>query len=151
VDSSYFHKLSKTQVVSVHATWIHEDQDLKATAQIDGANARDRLDTARVDLSWSYKDTWTPTAQLFRTTGTSDPGQYSGPGGSPNSQGYVLELAYVGGGKPTSAVQWANWRAAVQYVGYEQFDGARRGASANNAVYVNLWLALAPLGYRVAR
>ena len=151
VDANVFDKVMKTQVVSMHATWIHEDQSLRASAQIDGTHLHDTLDTQRADLSWSFHDTWTPTVQLFRTTGSADPVQYSGPGGSPNSDGYVVELAYVGGGRPNSPILWANWRVALQYVGYERFDGDRQGASAHNTLYLNLWLAVAPLGALVAR
>jgi len=151
VDTSYFNQMIPKQVFSLHATWIHENQSLKASALINGTNATDRLDTLRGDLSWSIHDTWTPTVQLFRTTGTRDPGQYSGPDGDPDSQGYVMELAYTGMGRPTSPVLWANWRAAIQYVGYDRFDGAHVGASANNTLYLSLWVAVAPLGYRVVR
>jgi hypothetical protein len=151
VDANYYNQALKTQVVSLHATWIHEDQSLHASALINGTNSRDTLNTVRADLSWSFHDTWTPTVQLFRTSGSPDPAQYPGSNGRPDSQGYVVELAYVGAGKPSSPILWANWRAAVQYVGYQQFDGARQGASANNAVYVSLWLAAAPFGALVKR
>jgi hypothetical protein len=151
LDANIFAQLDKTRVLSAHATWIHEDQDLKASSQLLGARSHDALDTRRVDLSWSFRDTWTPTAQFFKTTGSADPALYGGPRGSPNSAGYVLELAYVGEGKPSSAVLWANWRAALQYVGYERFDGARQGAPGHDAIYLSLWLAAAPFGALVSR
>lgn len=151
IDANYLNQVLKTQVFSFHATWIHEDQSLKASALVNGTNLHDRLDTIRGDLSWSYRNTWTPTVQLFRTTGTADPGQYAGPRGSPNSQGYVLELAYTGWGKPNSPILWGNFRTAIQYVGYQRFDGAVQGASANNTLYLSLWVALAPFGARVVR
>jgi len=151
VDANYYNQALKKQVVSLHATWIHEDQSLNASAAINGTNPHDTLNTLRADLSWSFHDTWTPTVQLFRTYGSADPMQYGGQNGSPDSQGYVVELAYTGLGRPDSFIGWANWRAAIQYVGYQQFDGTRQGASGNNTLYLSLWLAVAPFGGLVQR
>ena len=151
VDLNYFNQVLKDNVVSLHATWIHEDDDLRASSLINGTNVRDHLNTARADLSWSYKDTITPTVQYFRTSGTPDPVLYGYEGGNPNSSGYVFELAYTGLGKPNSTPWWFNYRVAVQYTAYNTFNGTGAGASGANSVYVNLWLALAPLGPLVKR
>ena len=147
VDTGMPHK----STVSAHATWIHEDEFLGASAALLGTNRHDNLDTLRADVSYSFSDRWTPTVQVFHTRGSPDSALYAGPGGSPNSDGYVFEIAYAGWGRPGAPVLWANWRAALQYVGYSQFDGARRGASANNTVYLNLWMAVAPFGALVHR
>jgi hypothetical protein len=137
--------------LSTHATWIREEQTLGASAALSGTNPHDSLSTLRGDVSYSIGDRWTPTVQRFQTRGSADPALYAGPGGSPNSDGYMLELAYTGLGRPGSNPSWANWRAALQFVGYSEFDGARHGAAANNTVYLNLWLAAAPLGALVHR
>jgi hypothetical protein len=151
LDASYQFTGSDTQFVSAHASWIHERQRLGASRRLSGANPTDALDTLRADLSYSYRDTLTPSLQMFSTTGTSDPALYASPGGSPDSRGYVLELAYVPLGKPESAIKWGNARFTVQYVGYTQFDGETRGASDHNTLYLSTRFALAPFGAFVQR
>jgi hypothetical protein len=151
-DANYLNQgLPRKQVLSAHVTWIREDEDLRASSLLLGSRGRDQLDTVRGDLSWSFADIWTPTVQLFRTSGSGDPALYSGPQGRPDSSGYVLELAYTGLGRPNSAIGWANWRGALQYVGYSRFDGAGQGAGRADTLYLSLWLAVAPFGGRVHR
>ncbi len=84
--------------------------------------------------------------QYFKTWGTSDAGLYAAsPSGSPDSKGYVAEVALAPWGKEGSpAFDWFNGRLALQYVGYREFDGERAGASANNTVFLSLWFALDP-------
>ena len=148
LDAVYQYIGSGKQVVSAHATYIHEDQDLAASAILSGTRPKNRVATARADVSYSYDDTWTPSVQLFQTTGTYDPALYS-PG--LRTSGQVYELAWAPWGKPGSPVLWGNARFAVQYVAYTQFNGDRGRAKDNNTLYLNAWIAMAPLGWRVAR
>ena len=137
-----FHPRQVTgDVLSAHATVIQESQDLAASVLYAGTNRHDRLTTARADLSYSIAATFTPTVQIFHTDGNADPALWSTPGGQPNSDGYIAELAFTPFGKPDSAIKWGNIRFAVQYVGYTRFDGQRRAASGNNNVYVSVWAA----------
>jgi hypothetical protein len=53
------------------------------------------LDTVRFDVSYSFAATVTPSMQYFRTTGTTDINYWTTPNGSPNSDGMILEVAYV--------------------------------------------------------
>lgn len=151
VDANYYNQALKDQAISAHATWIHEDQNLKASAVLLGANRTNHLDSARADISWAWKDTWIPSLQVFNITGSADPGLYSGPNGSPKSSGIVAELAFVPDGKPTSPRYWLNWRTTLQYVAYSRFNGDKAHASDNNTIFVNFWLAMAPMGWRVVR
>ena len=147
LDGTWQH-IGKTHVLSAHAIWMHEDQDLKASAILSGTQAKGHLTTTRADLSYSYADTWTPSVQVFRTAGTADPVQYAG---GANTEGYVLELAYVPWGKPDSPLYWLNARLGLQYVGYSEFNGSRQHAGDNNTLYANIWFALAPFGSKVRR
>lgn len=147
LDGTWQH-IGTTHVLSAHAIWMHEDQDLKASAILSGTNPKNHLNTTRADLSYSYADTWTPSVQLFRTSGTADPAQYAG---GTNTEGYVLELAYVPWGKPNSPLYWLNARLGLQYVGYTEFNGSRSHASDNNTLYANIWFAVAPFGSKVRR
>jgi hypothetical protein len=130
-----------SDVISAHATWIHEDQRLSASNLLAGANRNGNLDTVRADVSYSIGATWTPTVQYFQTTGTANPLYFGLPAPVPNSAGFVAEIAFVPWGKPDSAWQSGNVRLAVQYVAYTQFNGSSNHASDNNALFVSLWTA----------
>ena len=134
-------KLVASDIISAHATLIHEDQDLAASSVISGANPHGHLTTMRADISYSIAATVTPSAQIFQTTGSGDQPYWSTPTGSPNSRGAVLELAYAPFGKPDSLIKWGNLRLAVQYVLYSEFDGQTQGASNNNTLYLSAWAA----------
>jgi hypothetical protein len=145
LDANYQFTGSKTYLVSAHAIYIHEDENLRADQMISGTLPNDSLRTFRADISFSYKNTWTPSLQYFSTTGSNDAANWGTPNGSPDSSGYLAELAYVPLGKAKSLPHWANVRLSLQYVSYRTFDGSSRGASANNTLYLNFWIAVAPL------
>jgi hypothetical protein len=129
--------------LSAHATYIHETTRMQAgDALALGALPDHWLDTMRVDMSYSFAATVTPSVQLFRTVGTADASYWSTPNGSPNSDGMILEVAYVPWGKPDSPFQNVNVRLAVQYVNYFKFDGSCDNASRNNHFYFSLWTAM---------
>ena len=138
----------KDHFVSAHATYIHEHEDLNAThALTNSDNASDNLNTFRADLTYSYQDTYTPTIQYFRTTGTTDATKWRTANGSPDTTGMLFELAYVPFGKPDSpALSWLayNSRLNLQYTAYSKFDGVSAKASDHNTIYLNLSIALAP-------
>jgi len=100
------------------------------------------LDTMRVDVSYSFAATVTPSVQYFRTAGTADINYWSTPNGSPNSDGMILEVAYVPWGKPDSPFPNMNLRLAVQYISYFSFDGSHADAGRNNNFYFSLWTAV---------
>lgn len=59
--------------------------------------------------------------------------------GSPNTNGYILELDYL---------PWLNTKLQTQYVGHQKFnggssnyDGSGRSASNNNTLYLLVWTA----------
>lgn len=145
LDATYQFALTPKSVtgdmVSAHATAIHEDASLRASEALVGARRRHGLDTWRADVSYSVGATFTPSVQYFRTGATRDTAYWGTPGGKPGTSGVIAELAYVPWGKPDSPVPWLNLRLAVQYVAYFRFDGATRGASGNNALYASFWLA----------
>jgi hypothetical protein len=145
IDATYQRTGDARHFISAHAIWIHEDERLGASQILSGTRRSDHLDTVRADVSYSLDSTWTPSAQVFHSTGSNDPVFFGTESGRPNSDGYVAELAFVPWGKAASPVGWANARFTVQYVGYTKFDGQRHGASANNTVYMSARFAVAPL------
>jgi hypothetical protein len=130
-----------SNIISTHATLIHEDQDLAASAQLTGANRHGDLTTMRADMSYSLGATITPSFQLFRTEGSDNAAYWSTPTGRPGSDGAIVEVAYVPFGKPDSIIHWGNLRLAVQYVFYTRFDGQTQGAAHNDTLYLSLWAA----------
>ena len=145
LDTNYQFRVNPRDVtsdmISAHATLIHEDGWLGASQIIDGSLPFHGLTTFRADVSYSIGATITPTIQYFQTNGTSDAAYWTTPNGSPNSSGMIAEIAYVPWGKPDSFISWGNVRLAVQYVSYFRFDGVTNNAAANNALYFSLWAA----------
>jgi len=148
LDATYQFISDPTQVtsdsLSAHATYIHETATMAATeAQaLTGMLLDHSLDTMRIDVSYSFSATITPSVQYFRTTGTTDVNYWSTPNGSPNSDGMILEVAYVPWGKPDSPFPNLNVRLAAQYVNYFSFDGSSTNARNNNNFYFSLWTAV---------
>ena len=79
------------------------------------------------------------------------PGSLSGfNNGSPDSNGYILQLEYVPFGKLNSPLRpWLNLRLGLQYTGYSKFnggssnyDGAGRSASDNNTLFAFFWVII---------
>lgn len=131
-----------SDMLSAHATFIHESASLDASRLLIGSQATSRLNVMRADVSYSIGATWTPTVQVFHTQGGRDTAYWATPTGRPNSTGAAFELAWVPFGKPDSWSTRFNIRLAAQYVAYTEFDGSTRGASRNNALYLSVWSAL---------
>lgn len=147
VDSQFERVLPRlaNDILTVHATYIHENSDLDAFFDSGAASlVSHHLDTFRVNAHYHFGYRYIPSFGYFITTGTADPlllaqAALTGSGnGSPRSQGYVLNFTYW-------PVQ--NVRLAVQYTGYTEFNGARfnydgagRNAADNNSAYLYLGL-----------
>jgi hypothetical protein len=112
--------------------------DAGAAQALTGASPDHLLDTVRVDVSYSFAATITPSIQYFRTTGTSDVNYWGTPNGSPNSDGMIFEVRYVPWGKPDSPFPNVNLQLSAQYVSYFSFDGSTNDAASNNNFYFSL-------------
>ncbi len=145
-DFQYERSLGSDSIV-FHGTYIHENQDLKATLSNNGAGFADHsLNTARIDGSYHWGTRISALLGVFRTTGTADPMLYApaaltgSNSGEPNNNGYVAQLAFF-------PIQ--NMQIGTQYRYYSKFngtnanyDGAGRSALANNTLYIYLWMSL---------
>jgi hypothetical protein len=135
-------------IITAHATWIHEDQDWKASFPLGNtANSSDFLNTFRMDLNYYYRchlGDIGGSIGYFSTIGRTDPLLYSSVPvdgsrtGSPNSNGFILEADY----RP-----WEKTKISLQYTIYNKFNGAHsnydgfgRNASDNNTLYALVWL-----------
>jgi hypothetical protein len=136
--------------ISVHATWIHEDQDRDASFILgDSAKRSDYLDQLMIHGHYYYKSgvgTLGGSLGFFSTTGSKDIGLYSpdevggSRTGSPDSNGFILEADYL---------PMEQMKLSLQYTIYNKFngshtnyDGSGRDASDNNTLYLLVWVML---------
>jgi len=139
LDATWNYTGFEDHLLTGYITYIHENQQLDERSFLFGANPKDNLDTFRINGSWSYQNTYTFSGQYFQTTGTSDTALY---GGSPDSDGWNWEIAYVPSGKVGSWFPtWFNARLSLQYTMYNKFDGSTANASDNNTLFLVLWIA----------
>ncbi len=150
-DATYQYTGSKTHFLTSHVTWIHEDESLDASRSALHTNPSDHLNAVRLDAIYSYKNTWSPSVQLFQTTGSNDVKYFKTPTGSPDSRGYVLELMYSPWGKIGNSMSWGNMKLVARYIGYDKFNGSKTGASANNTFFLSATFAVAPFSPLVKR
>ncbi len=143
-EANYQYLADLDNVVSFHTAYVHESQHLTASA-LSGTNSADHLNTFNADVTYSINDTFVPTLQYFKTTGSTDSVLYPAiANGNPNSEGYTAELAYLPFGRPDSSVQNGNIRLALEYTAYTRFDGTSKNASDNNTIFLNMYMSLAP-------
>ncbi|MGB8276104.1 MAG: hypothetical protein WCF16_12645 [Alphaproteobacteria bacterium] len=146
LDTQYQY-IGDRDMISVFATWIHENAERDASFALDNAtNLNDELQTFRATATYYYMRTIGGSVGMFSTWGDADPtvfGMSPFPGvsgsrtGKPNSNGAILELDYV---------PWLNTKLIAQYTIYNEFNGASknydgfgRDASDNNTLYFSLW------------
>ena len=156
VDGTYQYS-SGHHAVTANMSLVHERRHLNASYQNDESDTvSSTLDSKRVDVTYAYRQTWAASAGVFDTTGSRNnalfaPADTEGSAsGSPNSNGYTLQLEYVPFGKQDSLhAPWLNARFGLQYTGYHRFNGGRsnydgfgRSASANNTLFLFAWLAM---------
>lgn len=131
-------------VLSLRGTYIRENSALHATfgAATPGADfVYHHLNTAQANAEYHFGDKYAATVGWFNVNGSSDETLFA-PGvpvagnfnGDPRSNGYMVNFSWW-------PVQ--NIGLSAQYTGYTTFngaatnyDGAGRGASANNTIYL---------------
>jgi hypothetical protein len=141
-DSQYQYQGSNFWI-TLRGSYIYEYQKLDASfANAISANPTNVLNEARAYASLAYgnNNRVVLTGQYFTSWGTPDLGLY---GGSPNTKGWIAEIAYmpfVSNFSP--GWPWFNARIGLQYTAYTEFNGTAVGASANNSLYLYVWLAM---------
>jgi hypothetical protein len=129
--------------VTLRGSYVREYQNLTASfANGLAANPTNDLNEARAYASLAYgnNNRVVLTGQYFASWGSSDALVY---GGSPNSNGWIAEIAYI----PFISSQapgwpWWNARVGLQYTWYNEFNGTTVGASANNTLFLYVWVAM---------
>jgi hypothetical protein len=132
-------------LLTFHTTYIHERSDLNGTFAAGGAaEPSHHLNTFRADASYHIRSRYTFTLAGFSTTGSDDPILYAPAPitgsllGSPNSGGFIGQAGFW----PVQNVGLsAAYTAYTKFNGASQnYDGSGRSASANNSIYISLWL-----------
>jgi len=132
-------------LLTFHTTYIHESSDLNGTFAAGGAAEPSHdLNTFRADATYHLRSRYTFTLAGFSTTGSADPILYAPAPitgsllGSPNSSGFISQVGFW----PVQNVELTG-----EYTAYTKFngashnyDGSGRNASANNSIYIALWL-----------
>jgi hypothetical protein len=148
VDTQY-QWIGERQAVTFRASWIHEDHDLAASRALGLADrAHDTLRSFHASLSYIFGNTWSLTGGRFALNGTSDAALYGTATGSPDTSGWIAEIAYLpfmhGGPK---FWPWLNARIGLQYTRYDKFDGSRldfdstgRNSGDNNTLLLYAWI-----------
>jgi len=127
---------------TANALYMHERQKLNASYLAgDSTNLNNNLDSMNLKGSYWYKNTYGVSLASFSYTGSQDANLY---GGSPNTQGGVVEFDYNPFGKRDSwAEPYANLRVGLQYTFFSKVNGqGGSAASGDNTTYLYLWFAL---------
>jgi hypothetical protein len=136
---------------TLRGSYIHENQKLDATfgalQQPGAANPTNFLNSLHLQasLAWGADNRFVLTGQYFDISGSSDAVLYQGlvSGLSPNSNGFIGELAYIPYGvSQAPGWPWANARIGLQYTYYNKFDGTTVGAHDNNTLFLHAWFAM---------
>lgn len=157
VDGTYQYTQDDGSNLQANLAYVHESRTLNASVEAgDAQYSSGNLNSLRGDVTWTWKQTWVAGLGLFQVTGSSDPSLYApeevdgSASGSPDSNGYLIQLEYVPFGKMDSPYRpWMNVRIGLQYIGYSKFngsssnyDGSGRSASDNDTLFLFLWAAI---------
>lgn len=171
VDGSYIKTLANSDVVTLNARYLHEQQTLNATcalaapapaaaagittqaeivAPVPAGCASNDLNDLRADVSYYWRNKVGVTVAAFDTFGSANPLLYAGNRtAKPDSSGLMFQIdgtPWGAGGSPLGAR--FNIRVGLQYTLYTGFngagsnwDGAGSNASDNNTLRVFTWLS----------
>jgi hypothetical protein len=140
--------------ITLRGTYIRESQNLDASFNNGlSSNLANRLNSLKAYASLAYgnDNRIVLTGQYFKIRGTSDALVYADLNScqapdttcSPNSSGYVAEIAYIPFISSNSPIwPWANVRVGLQYTYYNKFDGTTLNAHDNNSLFLYAWFAM---------
>ena len=111
-------------------------------------NSNDALRSLNISASYIYDHTWSFTAGRMSIGGTADATLYGTFTGSPNSAGWITEIAYLPFSNDGPGFwPWLNMRIGLQYTLWTKFDGATtnyngasRSAHNNNTILAYAWI-----------
>ncbi len=123
---------------------------MRVKRSVSASNSDDRLYSFYVTPSYLYDKTYGLTVSYFSIWGDSDVNLYGTNTGSPDSNGFILQLDWLPlnkGGGP-SFLPYSSIKFSLQYTIYNKFDGSSsnvdgtgRSASDNDTLYLQAWIA----------
>jgi hypothetical protein len=146
--------IADTFSITARASYIREIQDLSASQALGlASNNSNNLNSFRVSgtFVWGKNERIAITGAYFNTYGSTDALLYSSSAiGSPDSSGWIAEIAYMPFGMNSPTIwPWFNARIGLQYTWYDKFNGAStnydgtgRNASDNNTLLLYLTLTM---------
>lgn len=144
LDAEYQTSIGKNGFTGLFSV-IREWDDLDASQALGNSdNKADNLWSTRFTLDYLYDGTYGADVSYFYVNGRRDYALYSSsPNGSPASDGVDLELNYLPFNNSGGPSFWpkSNVKFSIQYIIYDRFDGTHAGASGNNTLYVETWIA----------
>lgn len=144
----------ETYSFTARASYIREQQNLAASQALGlASSSSNNLNSFRASGTFVYGQNQRIafTGAYFNTYGSADALLYaSSANGSPNSSGWIAEIAYIPYGMNSPKLwPWFNARIGLQYTWYDKFngastnyDGAGRNASDNNTVLLYVTLTM---------
>jgi hypothetical protein len=138
--------------ITAMLTAIHEHDNWGASQVLGNtSNGSDSLVEFKGTIDYLWDKTYGCAAQYFVTNGSSDALAFpTSQTGSPDSNGFILQLNYLPLNKGTGPSFWprSNVKFSLQYTIYNRFDGsasnidgAGRNARDNNTLYLEAWIA----------
>jgi hypothetical protein len=153
VDTEYQY-IGDVHALTLRASYIWERQKLNGEfGAMASSNPTNELNSFKASASYIYDHTISVTGGYFNTSGTSDVLLYTGAGfttGSPNSNGWTADLAYLPFSKGGPKIwPWLNGRIGITYTHYNKFDGSvnnvdqtpGRSAGNNDTTFIYTWWA----------
>jgi hypothetical protein len=134
--------------LTLRGSYIREFQQLNASFAAGASNPTNQLNSMKLQASFAYgaDNRVVLTGQYFDVWGTTDPLLYAAPdfaNNSPNSNGWMAELAYIPfGASKMIGYPWFNARIGLQYIYYNKFNGTSIGARDNNTLFLHAWFAM---------
>jgi hypothetical protein len=146
-DSQYQYQGSNFWL-TLRGSYIREYQKLDASfPNMLSANPTNLLNSLHLQASFAYggDNRFVFTGQYFNIWGTPDAIAYSAlaSGISPNSSGFIGEIAYIPFGvSQAPGWPWLNARVGLQYTYYDKFEGTTNGARDHNTLFLHAWFAM---------
>jgi hypothetical protein len=149
IDAQYQY-VSDLHAFTVRASYIWERAKLNAEFNNQAAdNLVNKQTSFKISASYIYDRSISLTGGYFDQRGTTDATFFGTLNGSPNTNGWIADIAYLpfSNGGP-EFWPWLNARIGVSYTHYDKFDGATsnydgngRNAKDNDVTFVYTWFA----------
>jgi hypothetical protein len=136
--------------LTLRGSYIREFQRLDASfTNLASSNPTNLLNSLKLQGSFAYggDNRVIFTGQYFDISGTADATLFgtdaSGNALTPNSNGWMAEIAYIPFGVSKAVGwPWLNARIGLQYTYYNKFNGTTIGAHDNNTLFLHAWFAM---------